>query len=177
MALGIAVVGGNGSGKSTFGKALADMLGYKHIDVEDYAFRDSAVPYTEPRPVSEMREMIFRDIQKHGDFVLSSVGGDMGEEINALYKTIVYIQVPLDVRMERVKQRAIDRFGNRVLAGGDMYAREQEFLNFVAVRTLERTDSWVQKAGLPVIYVDGTALVTDTAQQLAKQLTAQKATE
>lgn len=101
---GIAIVGGNGSGKSTFGKALADMLGYKHIDVEDYAFRDSAVPYTEPRPVSEMREMIFRDIQKHGDFVLSSVGGDMGEEINALYKTIVYIQVPLDVRMEQVKQ-------------------------------------------------------------------------
>lgn len=174
---GIAIVGGNGSGKSTFGKALADMLGYKHIDVEDYAFRDSAVPYTEHRPVSEMREMIFRDIQKHGDFVLSSVGGDMGEEINALYKTIVYIQAPLDVRMERVKQRTIDRFGNRVLAGGDMYVQEQEFLNFVAVRTLERTDSWVQKAGLPVIYVDGTALVTDTAQQLAKQLTAQKATE
>lgn len=167
---GIAIVGGNGSGKSTFGKALADMLGYKHIDVEDYAFRDSAVPYTESRPVSEMRKMIFRDIQKHGDFALSSVGGDMGEEINALYKTIVYIQVPLDVRMERVKQRAIDRFGNRVLSGGDMYVQEQEFLNFVAVRTLERTDRWVQKAGLPVIYVDGTTPVADNLRLIKKQI-------
>lgn len=166
----IAVVGGNGSGKSTFGKALADMLGYKYIDVETYAFRDSAVPYSEPRPVSEVRKMIFGDIQKHGDFVLSSVGGDMGEEINALYKTIVYIQAPLDVRMERVKQRAIDRFGNRVLAGGDMYAQEQTFLNFVAARTLERTDRWVQKAGLPVIYVDGSLPVADNLRLIKKQI-------
>ena len=39
--------------------------------------------------------------------------------------------MPLDIRMERVQQRAFDKFGSRVLEGGDMYEQEQKLFEFV----------------------------------------------
>ena len=49
MPRGIIVCGANGSGKSTFGRELARALRYRYMDIEDYYFKESAVPYSEPR--------------------------------------------------------------------------------------------------------------------------------
>ena len=43
MATGIIVCGMNGAGKSTLGRALAQKLGYRFIDIEDMYF-----PKTDP---------------------------------------------------------------------------------------------------------------------------------
>ena len=51
---------------------------------------------------------------------------------------VIYLQVPLDIRFNRVKQRAFDKFGDRVLVGGDMYEQEQEFFDFVVQKTMEK---------------------------------------
>ena len=68
---------------------------------------------------------------------------------------MIYLQVSKEIRLARVKQRAVDMFGNRVLDGGDMYAQEQQFFQFVASRTLDKTDAWVSTLTCPVIYLDG----------------------
>ena len=41
---GIIVFGANGSGKSTFGRELARVLNFKHMDIEDYYFEKSEIP-------------------------------------------------------------------------------------------------------------------------------------
>lgn len=41
----IIVCGGNGAGKSTLGKYLAEKLGWKFIDIEDYYFPPSNTDY------------------------------------------------------------------------------------------------------------------------------------
>ena len=161
MISGIAIVGGNGSGKTTLGKYLAALLAYKHIDVEDYYFKQSAVPYADPRSKEEVQKLILEDIHQYGHFVLSAVNGDMGEEINDLYRHIVYLQAPLDIRIKRVKQRSLDKFGSRVLEGGDMFEQEQNFYRFVASRSLDQTDNWIKKMCLPVLCLDGTAPISD----------------
>lgn len=119
MISGIAIVGGNGSGKTTLGKYLANLLGYKYMDHEDYYFINSAVPYANHRTKEEVQKLVLADIQKYRQFVWTSVNGDMGSAINDMIDCIVYIQAPLEVRLARVKQRALDKFGDRVLEGGD----------------------------------------------------------
>lgn len=166
MISGIAVVGGNGSGKSTLGAALAKSLGYKHMDVEDYYFQESSVPYSNPRTKAEVQELLLSDMNTHSEFVFSSVGGDMGSEINAKYDLIVYITVPLAVRMERVKQRAVKKFGDRVLEGGDMYEQEKAFFDFVASRTLDKLDAWINTMECPVFYVDGCQTISESMRQI-----------
>ena len=132
MIRGIAIVGGNGSGKTTLGKALAGHLGWKAMDVEDYYFKPSSIPYAAPRTKEEVMQLLLADMKAHKQFVFSSVNCDYGPEINSLYDCVIYLQVSKEIRLARVKQRAVDMFGNRVLDGGDMYAQEQQFFQFVA---------------------------------------------
>ena len=47
---GIIVFGANGSGKSTLGRELARVLNFAHLDIEDYYFEQSEIPYTKVRP-------------------------------------------------------------------------------------------------------------------------------
>ena len=167
---GIAIVGANGCGKTTLGKCLADLLGYKHMDIEDYYFKESAIPYANPRTREEVRDLILADIEKYNQFVLTSVNCDFGQEITALYDCVVYIEAPLEVRLERVKQRAFDKFGSRVLEGGDMYEQEQNFFNFVAARTMDQTDTWLLGMNCPVLYVDGTEPIAANVRMIKEYI-------
>jgi shikimate kinase len=49
MLKGIIIMGLNGCGKSTICRELAELLNYRRMDVEDYYFLDSDIPYTNSR--------------------------------------------------------------------------------------------------------------------------------
>ena len=44
---------------------------------------------------------------------------------------MVFLYVEPDIRVQRANERAIQRFGDRVLEGGDMYESNQDFLRKV----------------------------------------------
>jgi len=164
MSKGIIIFGLNGCGKSTLGKELASVLGYKYMDIEDYFFIESDIPYTKQRTREEYLSLMLNDIRKHDNFVLSAVKGNFGEEISSLYKLGVYIDVPYDIRVKRVEQRAIDKFGDRVKTGGDMYESEKEFFEFIKSRNIESVERWSETLKCPVIQVDGIKDVLDNAK-------------
>ena len=153
---GIIVFGANGSGKTTLGRELARILDFKRMDVEDYYFRKSEIPYNDARSKDEVVNMMLADIEKYRSFVISTVVGDLGDVITQYYKLAVHISAPHELRMERIKQRVYDKFGERVLEGGDMYEQEQKFFNFVASRPLTIIDQWAETLACPVIHIDGT---------------------
>lgn len=167
MAKGIVICGANGSGKTTLGRELAGILGFQHLDVEDYAFAESEIPYAKVRTREEVRRLVLEDIEKYGDFVFTAVNGDMGEEINAKYGLVVYLSAPKNVRLARVRRRSFVQFGARMLAGGDMYEQEQRFFDFVASRSMERVREWLKTAKCPVIEADGQVEAAVNARRLA----------
>jgi uridine kinase len=153
---GIIVFGLNGSGKTTLGRELARILDFKRMDIEDYYFEESEIPYTNLRSREDYLNLMLSDIEKYGSFVLSAVTGDFGDIIPQFYKLGVYISVSLEIRMERIKQRAFEQHGERVLKGGDMYEQEQKFFNFAASRLLSVIEHWAESLDCPVVHVDGT---------------------
>jgi len=164
---GIIVFGANGCGKTALGRELARVLGFKHMDVEDYCFRDSVIPYAEERPRDECLQLMIADIHKYRSFVISAVTGDFGEEITSAYDLAVFMTAPVDIRMERIEQREYERHGGRVREGGDMYARHREFVRFAAARPPGPIERWAQAIDCPVVNVDGTADNRHTALELA----------
>lgn len=73
MQQGILVFGANGCGKLTAGRKLAEKLGMRFLDAEDYAFVDSAVPFAKARPREEYTALVQQEILKGDDFVLAAV--------------------------------------------------------------------------------------------------------
>ena len=167
--LGIIVFGANGSGKTTLAKELACVLGFKHIDIEDYAFDEAEIPYSKPRSRDKCINLMLADVEKYGKFVFSTCKGDWGDVIPQYYKFAVFLSVPHDLRIERVKKRVYDNHGARVCVGGDMYEQTQKLINFVATRPLSQIENWAETLSCPIIHVDGTTDWRINAENIAKQ--------
>lgn len=163
MCNGIIIFGLNGSGKSVLGKELSRILNYKHIDVEDYYFNESDIPYSSPRPREEFLSLIMNDIKKYRNFVMSAVKIDFTDDIQSFIKLGVFIDAPYEIRMNRVRERSLDKFGDRVMEGGDMYQSELEFYEFVKSRSIDNIEAWSQTLNCPILKVDGTVEITKNA--------------
>ena len=161
--------GANGVGKTTLGRELARILCFRHMDIEEYCFEESELPYSKPRTREEYTKLMLADIEKYKSFVISAGIGDFGDVIPQYYKLAVYVSASLELRMERVKRRSYEQHGLRILEGGDMYEREQEFFDFVASRPLSGINKWAETLTCPVIRVDGTTDWRENAAKIAKQ--------
>lgn len=157
MGTGIFICGLNGAGKSTLGKALAEKLQFHFIDNEDLYFpkTDLNYIYAFSRTREEVGKLLLEEIKTHENFIYTSVTGDYGEEVRSLFRYIVYIYLPREIRIQRVKDRSFQRFGDRILPGGDLYESEERFLNFVKGRSENMVEEWVKSMKCPVIRVDG----------------------
>jgi adenylate kinase family enzyme len=167
---GILICGLNGAGKTTLARELARMLGYKHMDAEDYYFLSSDVPYTRSRRWDEYTALMLADMEIHPKFVFSSVRGDFGDEIIRCFDLVVLIDVPKEIRLARIVKRAIDQFGERVLSGGDMHEEQEQFHTFAASRPEDYTEQWVKTLSCPVIRIDGTRDYHDTVREIAEYI-------
>lgn len=161
MSNGIIIMGLNGSGKSTICHQLADLLNYRCMDVEDYYFLDSDIPYAKSRTREEVKQLMLDEIKICHNYVLSSVGCNWGPEIISTYKLAVLLYAPLQMRLERIKQRETARFGNRVLEGGDMYESQKRFRDMVASRSAEDIEQQACSLACPVLEIDATLPVKE----------------
>lgn len=149
------------AGKSTLGKALAKELNFHFINNEDSYFpkTDPHYAYASPRTLEEVEKFLFSEIKAHENFVFASVKGDYGENIYPLLQFLQYavlIDVPKDIRMQRVRNRSFQKFGSRMLPGGDLFEQEERFFDFVESRAENTAEEWIKLLRCPVIRIDGT---------------------
>lgn len=166
---GIVVFGANGSGKSTLGRELSRVLNFKHMDIENYYFEKSEIPYTVERSREDCLNLMLADIEKYNSFVLSAVTGDFGEEISSMYDLAIFMFAPIETRMKRIRQREFKKHGYRIRKGGDMYEQHLKFIDFARSRNLSNIDRWAETLTCPIIHVDGTNDYRKTAVDIANQ--------
>ena len=165
----IIICGLNGAGKSTLGRALAKRLQYEFRDIEDYYFpkTDDKYEYSVQRTEEEVAALLLKDLEENEDVVLASVRGNYSEQIEKLFDLAVYIEIPKDIRMARVRKRSNDKFGNRMLPGGDLYESEERFFKMVAARSDDHAKRWLTELSCPVISINGTVEVANNVEILA----------
>ncbi len=128
----IQVIGASGSGTSTLGKSLASALAIPHFESDDYFHAPTDPPFQRPRPAEQRYELISRDLRPDQNWVLSGgiVGWLPAPHLN--FTCIVFLYVPTPVRIERLRNRELQRFGSRIEEGGDMYGMHTEFIDWAS---------------------------------------------
>ena len=130
MSTGIMIIGPSGSGKTTLGKIVAQKLGYPYFDVDDYIWKQNTdTPYTQMYTRDEKISRLSNDIAPYEHFVMAGSMSSFHYAFDEMFEMMVLLYVSPDIRIERVHKRAIERFGERVLEGGDMYEAHMRFLN------------------------------------------------
>lgn len=157
MGTGIIVCGLNGSGKTELGKALAKKLHYYFIDNEDLYFPKtrSRYMYDSPRTDEEVEQILLNEIAKHENFVLASVRSSF-TSVTPFLKIAIVVSAPVEIRVKRIWTHSYEKFGERMLPGGDLYEQERGFLELAGKRTVEYAEDWLKDFKGEIIRVDST---------------------
>ncbi|MBU3104523.1 AAA family ATPase [Clostridium gasigenes] len=126
----IHILGASGSGTSTLGKEIENKFNYVHLDVDDYFWLPTNPPFIKKREIEESKKLLMNDISSAKKCVITGSLCGWGDVFIPIFDLIIRIEIPTEIRIERIKKREYERFGNRILHGGDMYETHKEFLEW-----------------------------------------------
>lgn len=159
----IHIYGASGAGTSTIGKYIADKKGFFFMDTDDYFWETTNPPYTMKRNISERLEMMHKDICENDNVVIAGSLVDWGDELIPLFTLAIRVETETEVRIERLKKREYENFGNRIKLDGDMYENHQKFIDWATeydiggldIRSKLKHDEWQKQLRCPLINLDG----------------------
>ena len=170
--MGIMICGLNGTGKSTLGRMLADRMGYEFIDNEELFFpkTDPSYMFSDPRSKEEVIRLLEERISDNDRFIFAAVKGDYGDKLIAVLDHVVLIEVPKQIRRQRVRDRSYQKFGDRILPGGDLYDIESKWFTLTDSRPETYVTDWLKTVNCPVIRIDGTLPAEKNLDHIASVL-------
>lgn len=159
----IHIFGAAGSGTTTLGIALAKKLGFNHIDVDDYYWLKTDIPFTVARKKEERVALLKDAIISKKNVIVSGAVCVWGDELINLFDYVIKLETPTPVRISRLKKREFERFGSRILEGGDMYKNHLRFIEWASiydygdldVRSNSLHNHWLKKINTKKIVLNG----------------------
>lgn len=158
----IYLIGASGAGVSTLGSALARHLHLPHVDVDEHYWIPSDPPFIQARPPEERLERLHAALGEAPWVVSGSMDG-WGDAIIAKADWVLYLDTPTALRLQRIAARERQRFGPRILPGGDMHSQHLAFLQWAAAydsgtragRSRPRHNAWLAQLQQPWERLDG----------------------
>ena len=171
MSRGIIIFGSSGSGKTTLGKQVAEKLGFPYFDLDDYIWRrDVDKPFTVMYTREEKISRLMSDISQSDFFVMAGSMDSFNTPFVPLFDLAVHITASVEVRLARINEREYERFGNRILEGGNLYENHQKFLNVSAQYdsdgspSMKTHEKWANSLPCKVIRINGEDSLSNSIQ-------------
>ncbi len=169
MGIGILVCGLNGSGKSTIGQILANRFNFHFIDSEHLFFEKRNV-YKSSRSHEQATNILENEIKENPNFIFASVKGEYGENFVSKLNCAIFVDVPEKIRLKRIVERDINKFGDRVTYGGDLYEDTHKFYEFVQSRDNSYVEKWLDTLSCEIIRIDGTKPIEENINLIVKHI-------
>jgi adenylate kinase family enzyme len=172
----IHVMGASGSGVTTLGRTLADRLAVAHMDTDDFYWLPSDPPYQCKRPVTDRLRLLHEALKAaNGGWALSGSLDGWGDPFVPLFELVVFLLVPTDVRLQRLREREWLRYGQEALAyGGLLYEQHRAFLHWAAAyddgtqdgRSRPRHEAWLARLPCPILRLEGVLSVEEMVRRI-----------
>ena len=158
------LLGAPGAGITTLGRALAIDLNFPHFDTDDYHwFTDDALPYRRRRNPDHRRQLMTQDLDAHKSWVLSGALCGWGDVFIPRFDAVVYLWLPAEIRLARIKARELARYeAERLEPGGDLYSVYEKFCAWATaydvdsenIRSRKQELEWLKNLPCPVLRLE-----------------------
>src|SRR4051794_17615632 len=163
----IHILGASGSGTSTLGSALARRLGVAHADSDSLYWQPTDPPYTTPHSAEDRQSLLEQRLPISGHWVFSGAATKWAAALEPFYDLVVFLRLDPGIRMARLRQREVARWGKRIQPGGDMASINASFIAWAEAydtagslrRGLVTHDAWLADQPAPVLRLDSSAPV------------------
>jgi adenylate kinase family enzyme len=172
------VTGAAGSGTSTLGSVLAVLLGCPLFDTDDFVWVPTDPPYQAVRPPAQRLTRLRTALDTLDHWVLAGSIAAWGDAVIGDLDMVIFLSVPTELRLERLKRREAARHGARIAPGGDLAEIHAGFLAWAAEyetvglgqRSRIMHESWLADLPCPVLRLDGSKPVPSLAATVLERL-------
>lgn len=170
----IHILGASGSGTTTLGVALAERTGAAHFDTDAFFWLPTEPPFQQTRPAEARRDMLRAALAAEPHWALSGALSGWGDEFIPQFDLVVFLFVPPDVRLARLRAREAARHGARITPGGDMHQTHIDFMAWAEGydspqgpgRNLANQRAWLAGLPCPVLEIAGTKPLAETVEMV-----------
>ena len=171
--------GAAGSGTTFLGQAVASQAGLSHFEADDYLWESTDPPYQHMRAPQERARLLQADLSASPQWALSGSLVRWGDTLSPLFDLVVLVLTPTEVRLARLRQRELKRFGPEALGPrGNMHQHHLEFLAWAAkyddgdenVRSRCLHETWVAGLSCPFIRVNGELPISLLVEQVLEAI-------
>ena len=159
----IHILGASGSGTTTLATHISARYGHRHLDTDDFYWLPTQPPFQQKRPRDERLALLQQALAEQATWVLSGSLCGWGDPLTSQFDLVVFLAVPKALRMERLRAREIQRYGERAVApGGEQHQAHLEFLDWAAsyddggldIRSRALHEAWLEVLPCPVIRLE-----------------------
>lgn len=149
----ILITGAPGSGTSTLGRDLSLALSARHLESDDYQWLPTDPPYQQMVAKEQRGAALLADVNAGADTVVSGSIMAWGKALEDVFDLVVFLYIPSDIRLARLKLREEERFGTA----------KPEFLAWAAQydsgtepgRNLQQHREWLELRRCEVFRLEG----------------------
>ena len=161
----IHILGASGSGTTTLAAALAAKHGHAHLDTDNFYWIPTDPPFLEKRPIEERLELLREAMQRSTSWVLSGSLAGWGDPLIPKFELVVFLIVPNEVRMQRLRAREIQRYQHLANIEFLEWANKYDTAGF-EMRSRKLHEAWLKNLQTPILRLEGKRPVDDLLAQI-----------
>lgn len=174
----LSIFGASGSGTTTLGKKLAQLLDCKHLDADDYYWEPTDPPYQHKVPLDLRNARITKDFESNLTVIISGSMVSWGKHWESAFDLAVFLYVPHALRMERLKKRETQRYGDLLYTDKAVISNHEAFLQWAAQyddesfdgRSLKRHEQWMEQLLCPTLRIEGDTTVMERTKLVLERI-------
>ncbi|MDH6250294.1 adenylate kinase family enzyme [Chryseobacterium sp. H1D6B] len=164
----INIIGASVSGTTTLAERIAVHLGFVHLDSDEYFWEKTEEPFEKRRDPELRNSLLDAAIESNMDIVLSGPFFHWNDDFTDVFNLVIFLYVPQDIRMNRLRRREYERYGDAVETNELKKMKYQAFMEWAAsyddplfesTRTLHQQREWLDSLQIPILKIEGNYLL------------------
>jgi adenylate kinase family enzyme len=150
----IHIFGASGSGTTSLAAAIATKHGHKHLDTDNFYWLPTDPPFREKRAIEQRIALLREELQSCNQWVLSGSLTGWGDPLIPEFELVVFLVVPTEVRMERLRAREIQRYGHEGNVDFLEWANKYD-TGGLEMRSRMLHEAWLANIPTPILRLEG----------------------
>ncbi|PRX54188.1 AAA family ATPase [Flagellimonas meridianipacifica] len=174
----ILLFGASGSGTTTLGNEIEKRTDFKHLDADDYYWKKANPPFQEKIPLIERNKNLKVDFKKFANVVVTGSLVSWGKEWETAFDLAIFIRMESTKRMERLKKREIERYGEKLLTDKKIQQNSKAFLEWANQyenpdfdgRSLKVHNNWMEILDCKVLQLNGATELNNKVEIILNEI-------
>jgi adenylate kinase family enzyme len=174
------IFGASGTGVTTLGQALSATLNIPYFDSDQYYWEKSDPPFTARRNPAERDALLRNDLHQQDNWIVGGSVIHWNEDVFPPFDLIIFLWLPPAIRMDRLWQRELERYGDIILTDPQRKEQTNTFMAWaadydhdtgIATRTLQAHEQWLKGQTAPILELRGDMTVSERVMRTMERLT------